>query len=96
MFGPTVRRLAEVVPKGRDAPVARLIIEKPIGHSLDSARAINVAIAEVFDERQIFRIDHYLSKETVQNFVAFRFGNGCTASDHTKIFSHRTRRVVLP
>jgi glucose-6-phosphate 1-dehydrogenase len=75
MFVPTVKRLAEVVPKGRNTPFARLIIEKPIGHSLDSARAIDDAIAEVFDERQIFRIDHYLGKETVQNILVLRFAN---------------------
>jgi glucose-6-phosphate 1-dehydrogenase len=75
MFVPTVKRLAEVVPKGRNTPFARLIIEKPIGHSLDSAREINDAIAEVFDERQIFRIDHYLGKETVQNILVLRFAN---------------------
>ena len=76
-FVPTVKRLAEtqLVAKGRDKPFARLIIEKPIGHSLDSAREINDAIAEVFDERQIFRIDHYLGKETVQNILVLRFAN---------------------
>jgi glucose-6-phosphate 1-dehydrogenase len=76
-FVPTVKRLAGagLVKKGRDTPFARLIIEKPIGHSLDSAREINDAIAEAFDERQIFRIDHYLGKETVQNILVLRFAN---------------------
>ncbi len=54
---------------------ARLIVEKPIGRDLDSARAINDAIAEVFEERQIYRIDHYLGKETVQNILVMRFAN---------------------
>src|SRR6185436_66951 len=58
-----------------DAPFARIIIEKPIGRDLESARAINDAIAEVFDERQIYRIDHYLGKETVQNILVMRFAN---------------------
>ena len=58
-----------------DRPVSRLIVEKPIGHDLESARAINDAIAEVFDERQIYRIDHYLGKETVQNILVLRFAN---------------------
>jgi len=56
-------------------PFARLIVEKPIGHDLDSACAINDAIAKVFDERQIYRIDHYLGKETVQNILVLRFAN---------------------
>ena len=54
---------------------ARIVLEKPIGHSLDSATAINEAIGEVFAERQVFRIDHYLGKETVQNLMALRFAN---------------------
>ncbi|MBB5753170.1 glucose-6-phosphate dehydrogenase [Prosthecomicrobium pneumaticum] len=53
----------------------RVIIEKPIGKDLASARAVNDAIGRVFDERQIYRIDHYLGKETVQNLMALRFGN---------------------
>jgi len=54
----------------------RVIIEKPFGHDLDSARKLNRDIREVLTEAQIFRIDHYLGKETVQNIMAFRFGNG--------------------
>jgi glucose-6-phosphate 1-dehydrogenase len=54
---------------------ARLVVEKPFGHDLESARALSDAIGRVFPERQIFRIDHYLGKETVQNILAFRFGN---------------------
>ncbi|MFB4391264.1 MULTISPECIES: glucose-6-phosphate dehydrogenase [unclassified Pseudomonas] len=54
---------------------ARIVLEKPIGHSLDSATAINEAIGAVFEERQVFRIDHYLGKETVQNLMALRFAN---------------------
>ena len=54
----------------------RVIIEKPFGHDLESARALNRAIREVLDERQIYRIDHYLGKETVQNIIIFRFANG--------------------
>ena len=55
---------------------AEIVIEKPFGHDLDSARALNVELHSVFDESQIFRIDHYLGKETVQNVLAFRFANG--------------------
>jgi len=54
----------------------RIIIEKPFGRDLDSARALNQELLAVFDERQIFRIDHYLGKETVQNILVFRFANG--------------------
>ncbi|MGI8943391.1 MAG: glucose-6-phosphate dehydrogenase, partial [Qipengyuania sp.] len=52
-----------------------VIVEKPIGRDLSTATAINDAIARVFDERQIYRIDHYLGKETVQNLIALRFAN---------------------
>ncbi|MNH03748.1 Glucose-6-phosphate 1-dehydrogenase [compost metagenome] len=54
---------------------ARIVLEKPIGHSLASATSINQAIGAVFDESQVFRIDHYLGKETVQNLMALRFAN---------------------
>ncbi len=53
----------------------RLVIEKPFGHDRASALALNKAIHNVFDELQIYRIDHYLGKETVQNILVFRFGN---------------------
>jgi glucose-6-phosphate 1-dehydrogenase len=54
----------------------RLIVEKPFGHDLASARELNSVIEEHFEEREIFRIDHYLGKETVQNMLALRFANG--------------------
>lgn len=53
----------------------RIIVEKPIGHDLESAETLNDALGRVFDESQIFRIDHYLGKETVQNLMALRFAN---------------------
>jgi glucose-6-phosphate 1-dehydrogenase len=53
----------------------RVIIEKPFGHDLDSARKLNTDIKQVLEESQIYRIDHYLGKETVQNIMVFRFGN---------------------
>jgi len=55
--------------------LARIVVEKPFGHDLDSARALNQGLISTFDESQIFRIDHYLGKETVQNILAFRFAN---------------------
>jgi glucose-6-phosphate 1-dehydrogenase len=53
----------------------RIVVEKPFGHDLASAKALNDLLIAVFDEKQIFRIDHYLGKETVQNILAFRFAN---------------------
>ncbi|MGA9567395.1 MAG: glucose-6-phosphate dehydrogenase, partial [Candidatus Korobacteraceae bacterium] len=54
----------------------RVVIEKPFGQDLDSALALNYNIKAVLSEKQIYRIDHYLGKETVQNIMVFRFGNG--------------------
>jgi glucose-6-phosphate 1-dehydrogenase len=55
---------------------SRIIIEKPFGHDKASARDLNQKVLSVFDESQVYRIDHYLGKETVQNMLVFRFGNG--------------------
>ena len=54
----------------------RVVIEKPFGSDLESALSLNAAVRSVFDERQVYRIDHYLAKETVQNILVFRFANG--------------------
>ncbi|MCL5434938.1 MAG: glucose-6-phosphate dehydrogenase [Patescibacteria group bacterium] len=54
----------------------RIIIEKPFGKDLETARNLDKKLAEIFEEKQIFRVDHYLGKETVQNMLAFRFANG--------------------
>lgn len=54
---------------------ARIVVEKPFGHDLDSAQELNKILAQHFNENQIYRIDHYLGKETVQNLMAVRFGN---------------------
>jgi len=79
LFAPTVKQLARsrMVARAsqRAEPFARIIVEKPIGHDLQSAQTINDALAEVFDEEQIYRIDHYLGKETVQNILVLRFAN---------------------
>jgi glucose-6-phosphate 1-dehydrogenase len=56
-------------------PDSRVVLEKPLGHDLASARRINAEVGQVFAESQIYRIDHYLGKETVQNLLALRFGN---------------------
>ncbi len=55
---------------------ARVIVEKPFGHDLDSARKVNAELLDCMNENQIYRIDHYLGKETVQNLLVFRFANG--------------------
>jgi glucose-6-phosphate 1-dehydrogenase len=73
------RRLGEarlIPPPSPAGPWARLVVEKPFGHDLPSAAALNRHLAEFFDESQIFRIDHYLGKETVQNLLVLRFANG--------------------
>ena len=60
---------------GLATPEARVVLEKPLGRDLESARQINAEVGRVFNECQIFRIDHYLGKEAVQNLLALRFGN---------------------
>lgn len=75
-FEPIVQQLgnSELTREG-EGRWRRVVIEKPFGSDLDSARALNTSIRSVIDERQIYRIDHYLGKETVQNLLVFRFGN---------------------
>jgi len=75
-FGVIARQLGSA-GMARNTPPhwTRLIVEKPFGHDLASAQALNAELATVFNENQIFRIDHYLGKETVQNLLVFRFGN---------------------
>ena len=77
---------------GNDNGWRRIVIEKPFGHDLKSARELNARLQKVFEESEIYRIDHYLGKETVQNIMAFRFGNGIfeplwnrTYIDHVQI-----------
>jgi glucose-6-phosphate 1-dehydrogenase len=72
LFGPLAERLHQ---KGIACPTCRIVVEKPFGRDLASARALNATLAEHFHESQIYRIDHYLGKETVQNLMAVRFGN---------------------
>ena len=72
LFGAICRRLDEI---GVVDERARVVLEKPIGHDLASAREVNAAVGEVFEESQIFRIDHYLGKESVQNLLVTRFAN---------------------
>ena len=58
-----------------DTKCTRIVVEKPFGHDLDSAHELNKLLSTMFDEEQIYRIDHYLGKETVQNILALRFAN---------------------
>jgi glucose-6-phosphate 1-dehydrogenase len=77
VFAPITEQLARarfVAPSSAER-FSRLIVEKPIGRDLASAQAINDEIAKVFEERQTYRIDHYLGKETVQNILVLRFAN---------------------
>jgi glucose-6-phosphate 1-dehydrogenase len=76
-FSKIVLQLAqhEMIRKRDDKTWSRVIIEKPFGRDLESARELNKSITSVLDESQIYRIDHYLGKETVQNLFSFRFGN---------------------
>jgi glucose-6-phosphate 1-dehydrogenase len=76
-FSEIVRQLGEQALTAEDADHwRRVIIEKPFGSDLESAKALNREIGQVLKENQIYRIDHYLGKETVQNILVFRFSNG--------------------
>ncbi len=81
-FGPLVEMLGhaglldEALRDNQPQRWRRVVVEKPFGHSLDSARELNARLRRVLREEQIFRIDHFLGKETVQNIMAFRFANG--------------------
>jgi glucose-6-phosphate 1-dehydrogenase len=77
LFGEVVKQLgAAGLTEQSDGHWRRVVIEKPFGRDLESARALNREIAQVLSEDQIYRIDHYLGKETVQNILVFRFSNG--------------------
>jgi glucose-6-phosphate 1-dehydrogenase len=89
LFGRICRNIGEA---GLNSGAARVVLEKPIGHDLASARAINDQVGAVFPEEAIFRIDHYLGKETVQNLTVLRFANSLfeplwnsSAIDHVQI-----------
>jgi glucose-6-phosphate 1-dehydrogenase len=62
--------------EGENQGWSRIVVEKPFGHDLESAGELNDALVNVFEESQVYRIDHYLGKETVRNLMVFRFGNG--------------------
>ncbi|WP_298291992.1 glucose-6-phosphate dehydrogenase [Thiomonas sp.] len=72
LFEPICTQLARV---GLNHPGVRVVLEKPLGHDVESSESINAAVARSFAESQLYRIDHYLGKESVQNLMAIRFGN---------------------
>ena len=76
LFAEVANHLAESGLAGEKDGWRRAIVEKPFGYDLESARALNQRLSTAFNESQIYRIDHYLGKETVQNILAFRFANG--------------------
>jgi glucose-6-phosphate 1-dehydrogenase len=92
-FSSIVRKLGEFgLTKEENGKWTRVIVEKPFGHDVESAKQLNKELKEVLSERQIYRIDHYLGKETVQNVMVFRFANSIieplwnrTFIDHVQI-----------
>jgi glucose-6-phosphate 1-dehydrogenase len=78
LFPDTIRGIGKAGLGGRgwDRGYSRVVVEKPFGHDLTSARELQELVTDVFPERDVFRIDHYLGKESVQNIIAFRFANG--------------------
>jgi glucose-6-phosphate 1-dehydrogenase len=75
LFSNIVKHLGSSGLSNEDEHWSRVVVEKPFGRDLESARALNQEIATVFKENQVYRIDHYLGKDTVQNILVFRFGN---------------------
>ena len=97
LYGAVARALGD---SGLACGDCRIVLEKPIGHDLASSRVINAEVAAVFEERRVFRIDHYLGKETVQNLLALRFANTLfeplwnnLAIDHVQITVAETEGV---
>src|SRR5688572_13061275 len=100
-FGLIARQLGEAkLAHPKKGSWTRIIVEKPFGRDLESARKLNKELAAVFDEKQVYRIDHYLGKETVQNLLVFRFANSIFEPlwnrqyiDHIQITNAETKGV---
>ncbi len=90
-FSPIAQMLGQCcLTKEESGHWARVIIEKPFGHDLASAKQLNKDLEQVLTEKQIYRIDHYLGKETVQNVMVFRFSNNIIEPDHVQITAAET------
>lgn len=94
---PTIIKNMSLLPVCADTKCTRIVVEKPFGHDLQSAEDMNKLLLTYFDEQQIYRIDHYLGKETVQNILALRFANALFEPiwnrnyiDHVQITSSET------
>ncbi len=100
-FGLIAKQLGEAkLARSKKGSWTRIIVEKPFGRDLESARKLNKELAAVFDEKQVYRIDHYLGKETVQNLLVFRFANSIFEPlwnrqyiDHIQITNAETKGV---
>lgn len=79
---------------GAISPASRIVLEKPIGHDLASSQLINDLVGEFFEEQQIYRIDHYLGKETVQNLIALRFANNLFGTQWNQNFIDHVQITV--
>ena len=90
-FADICQQLARV---GLNTPNVRVVLEKPLGNDLDSSRHINAAVGEYFSENQIYRIDHYLGKEALQNLLPLRFGNPLFESVWNKDFIQSVQITV--
>ncbi|MCK4910102.1 MAG: glucose-6-phosphate dehydrogenase [Thermodesulfovibrionales bacterium] len=75
VYAPSILHLSGAGLAEEDKGYTRIVIEKPFGHDLESSRSLNATLAKGFKEHQVFRMDHYLAKETVQNILMFRFAN---------------------
>jgi glucose-6-phosphate 1-dehydrogenase len=83
-----------IYPWQQESPWSRVVIEKPFGRDLQSARALNLEVSHVLDEKQVYRIDHYLGKETVQNILALRFGNSIFEPVWNRRYVHSVQVTV--
>ena len=94
LFSPVIHALGDCGLVNEEAGWRRVVIEKPFGHDLESAETLNHDIQSVLDEDQIYRIDHYLGKETVQNIAVLRFANGMFQPFWSNLFIDHVQLTV--